>query len=366
MNALVAAVLIGLLAASPAASGGEPFPVTIRVDAGRPRGPLAPIWRFFGADEPNYAYMKDGRKLLGELGELEPKAVYFRAHNLLTTGDGTPALKWGSHQRLHRGCPGQAGLRLDILDRIFDTYLERGVRPYVADRLHARGAVDQARALPAPVDAGLPSTTRSTPAGPTRRRTTRSGRSSSTSGRSTASRGTAAPRSRPGTGRSGTSRTSATGAARPRSSASSTTTPSTPCAARCPTARVGGPDTAGSGGDSRELPRALPARHQLRHRQDRHAARLRLLPRQGRAPVRRRPRPHGHRQPARAHRRGLRDRSPRIPELKAHADRHRRVRPRGLRRLPGAAARLPQRHDVLELHRRQLRPQARPRRRSTA
>ena len=55
-----------------------------------------------------------------------------------------------------------------------------------------------------------------------------------------------------------------------------------------------------------------------------------------------------------------------VPGAEEQADRHRRVRPRRLRRLPGAAARLSQRHDVLELHRRQLRPQARPGRRSTA
>ena len=72
------------------------FPVQVRVDASKPRGALPPIWRFFGADEPNYAYMKDGRKLVGELGRLRPGWVYFRAHNLLTSGDGTPALKWGS------------------------------------------------------------------------------------------------------------------------------------------------------------------------------------------------------------------------------------------------------------------------------
>ena len=74
----------------------DSFPVTIRVDAGKPLGDLKPIWRFFGADEPNYAYMKHGKKLLAELGELSPKSVYFRTHNLLTSGDGTPALKWGS------------------------------------------------------------------------------------------------------------------------------------------------------------------------------------------------------------------------------------------------------------------------------
>ena len=35
----------------------ESFPVTIRVDVERPGAELKPIWRFFGADEPNYAYM---------------------------------------------------------------------------------------------------------------------------------------------------------------------------------------------------------------------------------------------------------------------------------------------------------------------
>ena len=76
-------------AVAPPASAAT-VPVTVRVDASQPQGELAPIWRFFGADEPNYAYMKDGRKLLASLGELKPRAVYFRTHNLLTSGDGTP------------------------------------------------------------------------------------------------------------------------------------------------------------------------------------------------------------------------------------------------------------------------------------
>jgi xylan 1,4-beta-xylosidase len=79
-----------LCAQSPAA---PPFPVSIYIDGTRTLGELKPVWRFFGADEPNYATMKDGRKLLGALGELRPQHVYFRAHNLLTSGDGTPALK---------------------------------------------------------------------------------------------------------------------------------------------------------------------------------------------------------------------------------------------------------------------------------
>jgi xylan 1,4-beta-xylosidase len=119
------------LAAVPDATAAESFPVTVRVDAAKETGELRPIWRFFGADEPNYAYMKDGKKLLAELGELRPKAVYFRAHNLLTSGDGTPALKWGSTGAYREDKDSKPVYDWTILDRIFDTYLERGVRPYV-------------------------------------------------------------------------------------------------------------------------------------------------------------------------------------------------------------------------------------------
>ena len=53
-----------------------------------------------------------------------------------------------------------------------------------------------------------------------------------------------------------------------------------------PTASVGGADTRRQRRQVHaRLPRALPPRHQLRHRQDRHADRLRLVPRQGRARV---------------------------------------------------------------------------------
>ena len=70
--------------------------VHIDVDASASKGPYSPVWAFFGYDEPNYTYMKDGRKLLSELSALSLVPVYVRVHNLLTTGDGTPALKWGS------------------------------------------------------------------------------------------------------------------------------------------------------------------------------------------------------------------------------------------------------------------------------
>ncbi len=125
-------LLLALGAASAAASrAAESFPVTITVDAAASRGGLRPIWRFFGNDEPNYAYMKDGEKLLAELGALKPREVYFRTHNLLTSGDGTPALKWGSSNAYTEDAGGRPVYDWSITDLIFDTYLERGVRPYV-------------------------------------------------------------------------------------------------------------------------------------------------------------------------------------------------------------------------------------------
>jgi xylan 1,4-beta-xylosidase len=111
-------------------TNGE-FSVAMRIDASKPIGQLRQIWRYFGADEPNYAYMKNGKKLLGELGHLAPKNVFFRAHNLLCSGDGTPALKWGSSGAYTEDAQGKPVYNWTILDRIFDTYLESGVRPYV-------------------------------------------------------------------------------------------------------------------------------------------------------------------------------------------------------------------------------------------
>ena len=106
------------------------FPVTIDVDVSKPIGEFRRIWRFFGADESNYAYMENGKKLMRELGELAPRGVYFRAHNLLTSGDGTPALKWGSTGVYREDANGTPNYDWTILDRIFDTYLTHGVRPY--------------------------------------------------------------------------------------------------------------------------------------------------------------------------------------------------------------------------------------------
>jgi len=131
--ALIGAIFVVQGAAGRATSvpAAASFRVSIHVDAGQSLGPLRPVWRFFGADEPNYAYLPDGERLIRELGALKPGDVYFRAHNLLTTGDGTPGLKWGSTNAYREDPSGKPIYDWTIIDRIFDTYLKHGVRPYV-------------------------------------------------------------------------------------------------------------------------------------------------------------------------------------------------------------------------------------------
>jgi xylan 1,4-beta-xylosidase len=130
-TALIAAgsLMVTRAAPQPAPPSGS-FPVAIRVDASGTRGPLKQIWRFFGADEPNYAYMEHGSRLIADEGRLARGRVFFRAHNLLTTGDGTPALKWGSTNAYTEDAQGKPIYDWTIVDRIFDTYLKNGVRPY--------------------------------------------------------------------------------------------------------------------------------------------------------------------------------------------------------------------------------------------
>ncbi|GME43689.1 beta-xylosidase [Neofusicoccum parvum] len=109
--------------------------VHVSVKTTKRLGPLTAINRFFGCDEPNFAYYPDGHALLSELGSLGPAQTYFRTHNLLTTGNGStvgvPALKWGSTNAYTEDADGNPVYNWTIVDRIFDSYLSASVKPYV-------------------------------------------------------------------------------------------------------------------------------------------------------------------------------------------------------------------------------------------
>jgi xylan 1,4-beta-xylosidase len=114
----------------PAAAPG-PVPITISVHAAQPAGPYTPIWNYFGADEPNYVYAPNGKKLLGELSALSPVPVYFRTHNLFSTGNGEGSLKWGSTNVYTEKPDGTPVYDFTITDRIFDALIAARVRPLV-------------------------------------------------------------------------------------------------------------------------------------------------------------------------------------------------------------------------------------------
>lgn len=125
--AMAAAVVQAERQTAPAAAPA----VRITVDASDRVAPFRHVWAWFGYDEPNYTYMKDGRRLLSELAALSPVPVYVRAHNLLTTGDGSPGLKWGSTNAYTEDEAGRPVYNWAIVDQIFDAYVERGMKPLV-------------------------------------------------------------------------------------------------------------------------------------------------------------------------------------------------------------------------------------------
>jgi xylan 1,4-beta-xylosidase len=105
--------------------------VSIQIDFSKETGSMDPVWAWWGYDEPNYTYMKDGKKLLSEIADLSPVPVYVRAHSLLVTDEGPrAALKWGSTNAYTEDDNGNPVYDWTIIDQIFDTYIERGMKPF--------------------------------------------------------------------------------------------------------------------------------------------------------------------------------------------------------------------------------------------
>jgi xylan 1,4-beta-xylosidase len=125
------AVLLAFSIAPALAQTGRGRTATIQVDAASRQGPLPPLTAYFGYDEPNYTYMPHGIKLVRELAALSPVPVHIRAHHLLVTGDGTPALKWGSTNAYTEDASGRPVYDWTIVDRIFDTYVQAKAKPFV-------------------------------------------------------------------------------------------------------------------------------------------------------------------------------------------------------------------------------------------
>ncbi|MES2827002.1 MAG: beta-xylosidase [Bacteroidota bacterium] len=123
-------LLVLILGPSSGFSQSPSTDAQIEIHLAKKKAPMKPVWAWFGYDEPNYTYMKDGKKLLTELAAISKIPVYVRTHSLLVTGDGQAALKWGSTDAYKEDANGNPIYNWKIIDSIFDTFIKRGMKPF--------------------------------------------------------------------------------------------------------------------------------------------------------------------------------------------------------------------------------------------
>ncbi|MBN2861918.1 MAG: beta-xylosidase [Bacteroidales bacterium] len=124
-------IIPGLLILSYFSAGAQEKPVRLEIDAGISVGEMRPIYAFFGYDEPNYSYRENGRKLLAEIADLSPVPVYVRTHNLLTSKEGEPDLKWGFTNVYTEDSRGNPVYDWTLLDSILNAQTDNGLLPLV-------------------------------------------------------------------------------------------------------------------------------------------------------------------------------------------------------------------------------------------
>jgi xylan 1,4-beta-xylosidase len=112
-----------------AALAAPPVPVTVHAD--RVVGEIRPIWNYFGYDEAGTTLTVEGQDLLGKLNALSDEPVRIRVHHLLTSGDGTLALKWSSTNVYTEDAAGAPVYDWTRLDAIMDELTRPGIEPFV-------------------------------------------------------------------------------------------------------------------------------------------------------------------------------------------------------------------------------------------
>jgi xylan 1,4-beta-xylosidase len=105
--------------------------VSVSVDATAAGAPLERVWPFFGYDEVNYTTEPEGKALLDTLAAANTAPVYIRNHFLFNTGDGLPALKWGSTNVYTEDANGNSIYSWAMTDGIMDTITGAGAFPFV-------------------------------------------------------------------------------------------------------------------------------------------------------------------------------------------------------------------------------------------
>ena len=124
-------ILFCYLSFSSLVGHGQQDTTRIEILAETEIGEMKPIYAYFGYDEPNYTYRENGQKLLSEIAALSPVPVYVRTHNLLTTQEGQPDLKWGFTNAYTEDRKGRPIYNWTVVDQILDSYVSRGMKPLV-------------------------------------------------------------------------------------------------------------------------------------------------------------------------------------------------------------------------------------------
>ncbi|HEV8547634.1 MAG TPA: hypothetical protein VGQ57_01380, partial [Polyangiaceae bacterium] len=106
-------------------------PVAVVVDATAPGAPLERVWAYHGYDELNYTTTAEGLELLRTLGALHTAPVHVRTHFLFNSGDGVPALKWGSTNLYDEDADGNPVYDYSLVDAIMDATVAAKTFPLV-------------------------------------------------------------------------------------------------------------------------------------------------------------------------------------------------------------------------------------------
>jgi xylan 1,4-beta-xylosidase len=125
----ISRLLIFLHLSCGVALGASPVPVTVHAD--RVVAVIRPIWNYFGYDEAGTTLTREGRDLLAKLNTLSDEPVRIRVHHLLTSGDGTLALKWSSTNVYTEDAAGNPVYDWTRLDAIMDELTLPGIEPFV-------------------------------------------------------------------------------------------------------------------------------------------------------------------------------------------------------------------------------------------
>ena len=130
----------------------DAIPVTIQINAANSLTPWNPTWQYFGYDEADFTFMPHGQRLLSELGQIQGPQIFIRCHHLLTSGNGTPALKWDSTNAYTEDPNGNPVYDWTITDKIFDTYIQHNLKPYVQIGFMPKALSTRPDLYPTPTD----------------------------------------------------------------------------------------------------------------------------------------------------------------------------------------------------------------------